>query len=96
MAEVARFRRAEEDLLAIAERIAQDSPRAASRWLDRIERTLSLLASQPLMGEAVDHIRAGLRRFTEGNYVIFYEPRKNGIGLVRVLHGARQIEALFE
>jgi toxin ParE1/3/4 len=93
--EIARFRQAEEDLFAIAERIAQDNPPAASRWLDRIERTLSRLATQPLMGEAVDHLRPGLRRFTEGNYVIFYESRKNGIGLVRVLHGARRIEDLF-
>ena len=47
------------------------------------------------MGEAVDHIRPGLRRFTHGKYLIFYEPHENGIGLVRVLHGARKIEDLF-
>jgi len=47
------------------------------------------------MGEAVDHIRPGLRRFTHGNYLIFYEPRETGIGLVRVFHGARKIEDLF-
>jgi toxin ParE1/3/4 len=96
MANVDRFRRAEEDLLAIAEHIAKDSPRAASRWVNQIERTLSLLASQPFMGEAVDEIRPGLRRFCEGNYLLFYEPRENGIGLVRVLHGARRIETLFD
>ncbi len=95
MARVDRFRQAEEDLLAIAEYIARDNPTAAARWLDQIERKLDLLAKQPYMGEAVDHIRPGLRRFTHGNYLIFYEPRESGIGLVRVLHGARKIEDMF-
>jgi plasmid stabilization system protein ParE len=45
MARVYRFRRAEEDLLAIANHIAADNPTAAAKWLDRIEATLSLLAS---------------------------------------------------
>ena len=95
MTRVVRFRRAEEDLLAIAEHIAQDNPSAAARWLDQIEEKLLVLATQPFMGEAVDHIRPGLRRFTHGKYLIFYEPHENGIGLVRVLHGARKIEDLF-
>jgi toxin ParE1/3/4 len=54
-----------------------------------------LLASNPYLGEAVDDLRPGLRRFSHGNYVIFYEPRETGIGLIRVLHGARRIEDLF-
>jgi toxin ParE1/3/4 len=95
MARVGRFRQAEEDLLAIAEYIAKDNPAAAVRWLDQIEEKLCLLAKQPFMGEAVDHIRPGLRRFTHGKYLIFYEPHDFGICLVRVLHGARKIEELF-
>jgi toxin ParE1/3/4 len=95
MARVDRFRRAEEDLLAIAEYIARDNPSAATRWLDQIEEKLLLLASNPYLGEAVDHLHPGLRRFSHCNYVIFYEPRDTGIGLIRVLHGARRIEDLF-
>jgi toxin ParE1/3/4 len=95
MARVDRFRRAEEDLLAIAEYIARDNPTAAVRWLDHIEEKLSLLAKYPMIGEAVYNIRPGLRRFSHGKYLIFYEPHENGICLVRVLHGARKIEDLF-
>jgi toxin ParE1/3/4 len=95
MARVDRSRLAEADLLAIAEYIARDNPTAASRWLDRIEEKFLLLARQPYMGEAVDHIRPGLRRFSHGNYLIFYEPRETGVCLIRVLHGARRIEDLF-
>jgi toxin ParE1/3/4 len=95
MARVDRFRQAEQDLLAIAEYIARDNTTAATHWLDQVEEKLLLLANHPLIGEAVDHIRPGLRRFTHGKYLIFYEPRETGIGLVRVLHGARKIEELF-
>jgi toxin ParE1/3/4 len=74
---------------------ARDNPAAASRWLDQIEEMLATLAGQPYMGETVDYIRPGLRRFTHGKYLIFYEPQDNGIVLVRVLHGARKIEDLL-
>jgi toxin ParE1/3/4 len=95
MARVSRFRQAEEDLLGIANYIARDNPSAAARWLERIEDKLLLLARRPYLGEAVDHIRPGLRRFTHGKYLIFYEPSADGIVLVRVLHGARKIDELF-
>ena len=95
MARVDRFRQAEEDLLAISAHIARDNPSATARWLDQIELKFDLLAKYPYMGEAVNHIRPGLRRFTHGKYLILYEPRESGIGLVRILHGARKIEGLF-
>jgi toxin ParE1/3/4 len=94
MAHVHRFRRAEEDLQAIANHIAADSPMAASKWLDKIERTLVLLASNPLMGEDVGHLQPMLRRFSQGSYLLFFEPRSDGINLVRVLHGARDLKDL--
>lgn len=96
MAGVHRFRRAEEDLLAIANHIAIDSPAEAANWLDKIERTLAVLASHPMMGEDVSYLRPNLRRFCQGKYLLFFEPRSDGIDLVRVLHGSRKIEGLFD
>jgi toxin ParE1/3/4 len=95
MARVYRFRRAEEDLLAISEYIAIDSPAAAANWLEKIERTLNLLALHPMVGEDVSHFKPNLRRFCQGNYLLFFAPRADGIDLVRVLHGSRKIEDLF-
>ena len=95
MARVHRFRRAEEDLLAIANRISVDNPAAAVNWLDKIERTLDVLASHPMMGENVSYLRPNLRRFCQGNYLLFFEPRSYGIDLVRVLHGSRKIEDML-
>lgn len=82
-------------MLAIANYIAADNPAAAARWLDGIEEKLLSLARNPLMGEAVDDLRPGLRRFSHGRDLIFFEPRDDGIALIRVLHGARKIEDLF-
>jgi toxin ParE1/3/4 len=48
------------------------------------------------MGESVSQYRPGLRRFTVGNYVLYYEPIQGGVRLVRVLHGARDIDDLFK
>jgi toxin ParE1/3/4 len=95
MPSVRRSRLAEADLVAIGIHIGRDNPRAAKRWLDAIEAKFALLASQPLMGEAVDHIRAGLRRLSHGQYVIFFEARDNGIAVIRIVHGARQIENML-
>src|SRR3972149_945939 len=92
MARVTRSRRVEEDFLAIAEYIAGDNPGAAARWLDEMERTFALLASYPSVGHEVGHLRPGLRRFCSGSYLIYFEPASDGVRVVRVLHGSRQIE----
>ena len=35
-----------------------------------------------------------LKRFSK--HLVFYRPLENGIEVIRVLHGARDIESLFE
>jgi toxin ParE1/3/4 len=87
---------ARDDLRQIWAYIAQDNIPAADRLIDEVERTLFLLAHSPWMGQSVDEYRVGLRRFTLGNYVLFFEPIEGGIRLVRVLHGARKMEDLLE
>lgn len=85
-----------DDLTAIWLYIAQDSVSAADRFVDEVDRTLSILASFPFIGEAVHHLRPGTRRFTVGNYQLFYEPISDGIRLLRVYHASRRMEELFD
>lgn len=47
------------------------------------------------MGRARDELAADLRSFPFGRYVIFYAPTKDGIDVVRALHSARDIDAVF-
>ena len=84
------------DLEAIAGYIQQHNPDAAHRFLIVAEKTFSLLASQPLLGEAYPHPKFSELRFcTLGrrfrNYVVFYRPIAEGVEIVRVLHGAQDL-----
>ena len=54
-----------------------------------------MLARMPEMGKSEEDLFPRLRSFPEGNYLIYYLPTEGGIGLVRVLHGAREYKGLF-
>ena len=92
MARIIRTKLARADLRDIWLYIAQDSIDAADRFLDRLDRTIRLIAERPALGEPQDRIKQGLRRFVVGRYLIFYESIAGGIRVVRVLHGARRWE----
>lgn len=47
------------------------------------------------MGQARPDLRAELRSISHGNYVVFFYPRSFGIEVTTVIHGARDIEAMF-
>ncbi len=86
---------AETDILEIWDYIADDSLAAADRWVDRIDEQFSLLAAQPMIGRSRDDLAPGMRSFPIGRYVVFCVPLGDGIDVVRVLHGARDIDAMF-
>ena len=96
MANVERSAQAERDLLDIWLYIAENNSRAADRLLDHIHATVQMLARYPQMGKRRDALRSGLRSFTVGDYVVFYLQRDQGIVLVRVLSGYRDLDALFD
>jgi toxin ParE1/3/4 len=96
VARILRRPQASEDIAEIWDRIADDDLVAADRWLDRLDRQLRLLATQPLMGRARDDLAEGVRSFPMGRYVVYYMPVDEGIDVVRVLHSARDIDALFD
>ena len=84
------------DLIGIWDRIAEDSERVADAFVDRIDEKLGILARQPKLGRTRDELMEGLRSSPVKSYVIFYLPLPDGIEVVRVLHGARDIEKIFQ
>jgi len=76
--------------------IARDNPQAADRFLDTLEEKLSMLATHPRLGRKCDELGPGLQRFPVAGHVVFYRVRAKRIEIVRVLHGARDIEAVFD
>lgn len=87
---------AEQDYREIWRYIAADNPDAADRFLRKIDSKLELFAKYPAMGTARDKLLPGVRSFPVGNYLVFYRAIPDGIDLVRVLHGARNLKRLFK
>ena len=96
MAHVVRTSQAELDLVEIGVHIAEDDPVAADRWLDLIDQKCWLLATMPEMGRDRADLAPNLRSFPVGDYIVFYLPSDGGIIVIRVLHGARDIESFFQ
>ena len=53
------------------------------------------LAQTPGIGRSRKDLRPDLFSFPVGKHVLFYRPQPGGIVLVRVIHGARDLPALF-
>jgi len=89
------------DLVEQADYISHDNLDAALRFLDAAERTFKFLAANNQSGQLCNFQQpetAGLRVWPiDGfrNYLVFYRPTDEGVEIWRVLHGARDIEALF-
>jgi toxin ParE1/3/4 len=88
---------ARQDLRELHAYIAEDDPKAARRVVTRLREMTRLLAGAPAMGCARPELGADLRSFVADRHVLFYRPLegKVGIEVVRVLDGARDIEAAF-
>jgi toxin ParE1/3/4 len=87
--------RAKADLSDIWQVIAEDSDDQADAFIDLIDQKFQLLAQQSGLGRRREELAEGLRSFPVGRYVIFYLSIPGGVQIVRVLHGARDIEAAF-
>ncbi|MCP9915557.1 type II toxin-antitoxin system RelE/ParE family toxin [Cyanobium sp. ATX 6F1] len=87
--------RARADLAEIWEFIAEDSDAHADAFIDVIDQKFQVLAQQPGIGRRRDELADGLRSFPVGSYVIFYLNVPDGVQIVRVLHGARDLETTF-
>lgn len=96
MSTVLRTSQAHLDLVEIAFCIAEENPAAADRWLDLVDEKCRLLAQMPELGRKRPDLAPELRGLPVGNYVIFYRPMNDGIQVIRVLHGARDLPPLFE
>ena len=88
---------AEADLAEIWAYIARDSLDNADHFIDRIFQICrEALASNPRLGRAREELGPGLRSLVFEGYVIFYHPIPDGVEIVRVLHGMRDIESIFD
>ncbi|MBU6371533.1 MAG: type II toxin-antitoxin system RelE/ParE family toxin [Alphaproteobacteria bacterium] len=73
--------------------LAPESAQAAERLLDRVDATVARLTDFPLIGLPRETIGPGLRsiRVRPFRHLIFYRVSGDELVLVRLLHGARQL-----
>lgn len=83
------------DLLEIWCFIAEDNMPAADSVLEVIQEKCNVIANTPGVGRSREDLAPNLRSVVTSSYVIFYRPNETGAEIVRVMHGARDFDAIF-
>lgn len=86
---------AERDLNEILSYIEQQNPKAAIKLIAKIEEQCFKLSQMPKIGVLRNELARGVRMFPVGNYSIYYRAIKEGVEIIRVLHGKRNIGVDF-
>lgn len=84
--------KAEEDIRNIWRSIAPENEPAADALLMRLMEKFELAASQPMMGAPRPELSTTARILIEGRYVAIYEPMPDGIYIVAIVYGPRDVE----
>ena len=75
----------------------RNSDAAAHRTTNAILKELEVLENFPLIGRSRDDLREGIRALLcAKHYIVFYQVGKARVVVLRVAHGARDLERLFE
>jgi len=103
LAEVFVRARALRDILSSAEYLEEHGgEEIAHRFLDAVRSTFEALAKMPKVGALCAFRKPALRRIRRWpvkdfeNWLIFYQPKRNGVEIVHVIHGARDIDSLLD
>ena len=87
---------AEADLTDIWDYVAGYDEQVADAQIERLVKRFGMLATFQGAGRDRNELSKGLKSFPVDRYVIFYRVIAEGIEVIRVLHGSRDIEKLFE
>lgn len=86
---------ANRDIERTANYIVQLNAVAADHFLTELDRTCELLTAHPGLGRPRPELGAEVRSFPIGNFLIFYAPTNEGITVLRVLYGGRDLPQAF-
>jgi toxin ParE1/3/4 len=84
------------DLRRLWSYVAQSDREAATQLVKEIVRRFALLRDNPFMGRQQDHLLLNLRSFPVRGYLVFYQPFEEHVDILRVLHGSRDVERIFD
>ncbi|MDJ0556433.1 MAG: type II toxin-antitoxin system RelE/ParE family toxin [Microcoleaceae cyanobacterium MO_207.B10] len=91
-----------QDLIELATYISLENLDASEQFLTAAEETFKQLARMPGIGkncqftnpQLVDVRQQAIKGFRK--YLVFYRPNTSGIEILRVIHGARDLAAIFD
>ena len=95
MARIVRSEQAQRDLEGILAYLDSQSADAADHFAIKFQQACELHAKHPEIGASATEYAAKLRHMIVWNYAIFYRPIADGIELIRIIHGARDIPKLL-
>ncbi len=87
---------AKKDLEDIFAYLNHHSETAAEKLAETIDQRAGVLAVHPAVGRDRGDLVVGLRSTVIGNYVLFFRATATTLQIVRVLHGARDIDSIFQ
>ena len=87
--------RAEADLADIADYISLDNPRRALSFADELEARFDDICERPMSFPARPEWGVDKRSAVHGRYVIIFRANDDDIEILRVVHGARDLDELF-
>jgi len=87
---------ASRDLNEIAEYFAQNSLEAGEKFFQEFNRKCQQLVTFPNSGRSYAEIRSDLRGLTLAGYIIFYRLLDDGIEILRVVSGRRNLPSIFD
>jgi toxin ParE1/3/4 len=96
MLSVVRTDQAETDLAEILDYLEGRSSQAAERLATAIDDRCTLLSQLPLMGRTREELGPGLRSVVVEQYVLFYRVTATAVEVLRILHGARDIDTIMK
>jgi plasmid stabilization system protein ParE len=86
-----------DDLELIRDFIAVDSVQAADRVIDQFFETFEQLAAWPKTGHVrTDLTSKNVRFWPVGSYLVVYRDHSDGVQIVAVLHGSRDVPSVLD
>jgi toxin ParE1/3/4 len=83
------------DMDSIGEFIRRDNPIRAETFIEEIAAKIETIAERPFSFRARPDLKPRFRSAIHGSYVIVFQVVDEQIEILRVMHGARDIQALF-
>lgn len=89
------------DIVDLFDRLNSANPTAARRFLGAVHKTFEFLAENPGAGPLYridDPEMPAMRKWSvkgHSQYLVFYRASNNGVTILRVIHGSRDIPNLF-